>query len=140
MRFKSIIVIFIAVLALTGCETMGDKTKKGVGIGALTGAAIGGIVGHQGGHGWEGALIGGAAGAAAGGLIGNQMDKKDGQQVGMTVYDIAQMAKDGVPDEVIIEEIRRTKSEFELTAMQISYLKDNSVSDRVIDAMLESGR
>lgn len=58
--------------ALFGCTT----TQKGAGIGALGGAALGGIIGHQSGHGVEGALIGAGAGAVGGALIGEQMDKK----------------------------------------------------------------
>src|SRR3989338_4417500 len=100
---KKYFVLFL-MLALTavGCESMGESTKKGAGVGALTGAAIGGIVGHQDGHGWEGALIGGAAGATAGGLIGNEMDKSERKGSGyLSVVDVADMAEDGVPENVI---------------------------------------
>src|SRR3990167_2291190 len=58
--------------ALLGCTT----TQKGAALGGLGGAALGGIIGHQSGHGVEGALIGAGAGAVGGALIGEQMDKK----------------------------------------------------------------
>ena len=69
---KQIALLSISALTLIGCTT----TQKGAGIGALGGAALGGIIGHQSGHGVEGALIGAGAGAVGGALIGEQMDKK----------------------------------------------------------------
>lgn len=63
--------IFVSCLLLAACTA----TQKGAGIGALAGAGLGAIIGHQSGHTTEGALIGGAAGAVGGGLIGNQMGK-----------------------------------------------------------------
>ncbi len=137
-----IILMFVLVVAASGCETMGEKTKKGAAIGAITGAAIGGIVGYQDGHAWEGALIGGAAGGVGGGLIGNQMEKN--QMATNTDYlstvQISQMAQDNVPDGVIISEIDRTKSKYELTSEVIDYLEENGVSDKVIDHMLATVR
>jgi len=140
---RYIVVLSVLCLAtMVGCESMGEGTKKGAGIGAVTGAAIGGIVGHQDGHGWEGALIGGAAGATAGGLIGNQMDKASAQGQGdyLSITQIVTMAKDGVPDDVIIDEIDRTKSKYNLTSETITYLKNNGVGDKVIDVMLGKPR
>ena len=46
------------------------------------------------------------------------------------------MAKKDVPDGVIISEIQRTKSVYNLTSEVITYLKENGVSDRVVDYML----
>jgi uncharacterized protein YcfJ len=129
------------VLALAGCESIDSGTKKGAGLGALAGAAIGGIVGHQDGHGWEGALIGGAAGATAGGVIGHQVGKDDagtpssGDEY-LTVVEIVDLAKNGTPDDVIISEIDRTQSIYELSAETIDYLKNNGVSNAVVDHML----
>ncbi len=45
--------------------------EKGAGIGALGGAAVGGLVGSATGHPGAGAAIGGAAGLGAGALIGD---------------------------------------------------------------------
>jgi len=114
---------------------MGENTQKGAGIGALGGAAIGGIVGHQSGHGLEGALIGGAAGATAGGLLGHQSDMANRNNF-VSVVEIARMAQEGVPDSVIIAEIDRTRSRYALDTETITYLKSNGVSDRIIDHML----
>ena len=138
--------LMIIVFAGVGCEsinnTLDTKTKKGATLGALTGAAIGGIVGHNNDeHGWEGALIGGAAGAAGGGLIGHQMEKNDAPDASaLSLVQLAEMGKSGVPSAVIISEIDRTDSEFELTAETISYLKDNGIADDVINHILNGSR
>lgn len=65
-------VVFASVL-LVGCT----GTQKGATIGGVAGAALGGIIGYQSGHGAEGALIGGGVGAAGGALTGDAMENKD---------------------------------------------------------------
>lgn len=64
--------LILACLLLLGCTT----TQKGTSVGTLTGATIGGIIGHQSGKGMEGAAIGGAVGALGGYTIGEKMKKK----------------------------------------------------------------
>ena len=68
---KKIAIVFLACFALAGCT----DTQKGATIGGVGGAAIGGIIGYQSGHGAEGALIGGGVGAAGGALAGDSMDE-----------------------------------------------------------------
>lgn len=130
--------LLISALCLTGCASMGEKTKTGAVAGGLLGAIAGGIVGHQSGHGLEGAAIGGAAGALGGGVIGNQMDKKalTANPEHITVIKLVEMTKNNIPDAVIISEIKRTKSVYDLTSEVITYLKENGVSHRVVDYML----
>lgn len=53
----------------------GPNEAAGGVAGALTGAAAGGIIGHQSGRGLEGAAIGGVLGALAGSVIGNAQDQ-----------------------------------------------------------------
>ena len=142
MRRVTIVSLVLVLLVFTaGCASMGDKSKKGSVVGGLLGAAAGGIIGHQSGHGVEGALIGGAAGAIGGGLIGNSMDKKAlaTNPDHITVIKIAEMSTQGIPEGVIISEIKRTRSVYELSSEVITYLKENKVSDRVIDYMLTGG-
>jgi len=58
-----------------------ENARNGAVLGGLTGAVVGGVVGHN--HKdqtAEGALIGGAVGAVAGGLIGNQRDRYERQR------------------------------------------------------------
>lgn len=142
MQKKTLFLLFLAVvLILAGCESMGPKTQGGAVAGGLIGAATGGIIGHQMGRGGEGAAIGAAVGALSGGLIGNQLDKIDKQaRVSnpnyLTIISIVDMASKGVPDDVIIGEIQRTRSVYHLTSEVITYLKQNKVGDKVINFML----
>lgn len=75
--FRAVGVLVLAA-AIIGCAG-GELTtrEKGLGIGAIGGAAAGGIVGSAVGRPGTGALIGGALGAGAGTLIGDQLQ---GQQ------------------------------------------------------------
>lgn len=137
----------IALLALSGCASMSDNgmldsdTKKAAAIGAVTGAAIGGIAGHQGGHGWEGAAIGAAAGGLGGAAVGHQMDKtKQDAANYIPVTKIVEMTKGGVPSSLIISEIQRTGSKYDMTMDTIDYLKTNGVAKEVMDYMLQAGK
>lgn len=139
MRKKVLSFLLLGVvLIVTGCASMGEKSKTGAVAGGLVGAIAGGIIGHQSGHGLEGAAIGGAAGVLSGGIIGDQMDKKAlaANPNHITVMKIVDLAAKGIPDGVIINEIQRTKSVYSLTSEVITYLKENGVSDRVVDYML----
>ncbi len=143
---KNLVCIFLAAgLIAAGCESMGAKTKTGAVAGGLLGAAAGGIIGHQSGHGLEGAGIGAAVGALGGGLVGNAMDQNEQTQMEVnpnyiSIVSIVDMAGKGVPDDVIIGEIQRTGSVYQLTSETITYLKNNKVGDKVIDYMLASTR
>jgi uncharacterized protein YcfJ len=65
-------------LGLSSCEAPnGPNTQQGAVIGGLSGAALGGIIGHQSGRGLEGAAIGGALGAGTGAVIGNKKDQQN---------------------------------------------------------------
>lgn len=74
---KSITALLIFVL-IAGCATEGEhqRAEKGALLGALGGAAVGGLIGSKSGKAGQGALIGGLVGALGGGLIGNYMDKQ----------------------------------------------------------------
>ena len=56
----------------------------------------------------------------------------------MTVDDVIALAKDSVGDDVILAQMKATRSWFRLTNNDIRDLKDNGVSDRVISAMIRS--
>ncbi len=67
----------VMAIALSNCGApAGPNTQRGAATGALGGAVLGGIVGHQSGHALEGAAIGGLGGAAIGGAYGNARDQE----------------------------------------------------------------
>ena len=87
MTRKSVSAYFAPIFltgALAGCSTPLTTREKGAGIGALGGAAAGGIIGSAVGHAGAGAAIGGLLGLGAGALIGDQLQghemKEDEQQ------------------------------------------------------------
>ncbi len=75
---KSLAVFTVAALLGVGCAGGPLSTReKGAGIGALGGAAAGGIIGSAVGHPAAGALIGGGLGLGAGALIGDQLQGQE---------------------------------------------------------------
>jgi phage tail tape-measure protein len=78
-KFSSAVIglgLFATLVA--GCAGGSLTTReKGAGIGALGGAAAGGIIGSAVRHPGAGALIGGALGLGAGALIGDQLQGRD---------------------------------------------------------------
>jgi Glycine zipper len=73
-----IVAVGLTAIAAGGCAG-GPLTarEKGAGIGALGGAAVGGIIGNTKGHPGTGAAIGGAVGLGAGALIGNYIQGQE---------------------------------------------------------------
>ena len=67
---RSLILVLILALALTGCANM-SRTQKGAVIGGAAGAAAGAALSDDD---TKGAAIGGVAGAVLGGIIGNYLD------------------------------------------------------------------
>jgi outer membrane protein OmpA-like peptidoglycan-associated protein len=77
------LIVFLSIIAFTGCATVdsqngsnADKTKKGVGIGAVAGAVLGAAASSKSDRG-RGALTGAVLGAAVGGGVGHYMDKQE---------------------------------------------------------------
>jgi hypothetical protein len=127
-------------LCLTGCATNTETgALAGAGVGGVTGAVIGSAVRRPG----VGAAIGAGVGALTGAAIGNAEDKREARQEAQAVAasaaaqtqgltDIAQMARKGVPDDIIINQIRTSPVVYTLSADQIDWLRQNTVSDAVI--------
>ena len=144
-----------SAVVLTGCvNPNGTQNNTGSGaliggaMGALTGAAIGG---HH--HGGEDALIGAAVGALAGGLVGNSMDQEQQarlrQQAPQTyvrveqgqplsVADVKALAQTKVTDDIIISQIRNSRTVYHLSSADIIDLHNSGVSDRVVDFMINT--
>jgi outer membrane protein with glycine zipper len=76
-----IFALILAVSMLAACSGGPMTTReKGAGIGALGGAAAGGIIGATVGHPGAGAAIGGALGLGAGALVGDYMQGQEQSQ------------------------------------------------------------
>src|SRR5437899_4594351 len=71
----------LLVVVIAGCAGGDFSTReKGAGIGALGGAAAGGIIGAAVGHPGAGAAIGGALGLGTGALVGDQLQGQENKQ------------------------------------------------------------
>ncbi|MFH2098139.1 MAG: OmpA family protein [Pseudomonadota bacterium] len=82
MRNKRLLAMAAAMLALAlvfGCspEARQGRTTKGAGIGAITGAAAGALIGSTQGEMGKGAAIGGILGAGIGAGVGTYLDKQE---------------------------------------------------------------
>jgi len=143
-----------AAVVLTGCETpygtpdrTGTGALAGAGIGAFSGAVLGGR------HAGEGALIGGAVGAITGGLIGHSLDQEAQERLRaqapqtyarveqsqpLAVADIKAMVSSNVGDDVIISQIQSTHSVYHLSAPDIIDLKNSGVSEKLIQYMINT--
>ncbi len=145
----------LALLAV-GCETPEgrvDRTATGALAGGAIGAGTGAIIGSQSRHAGEGALIGGAIGALTGGLIGHGMDSAARERVveqspqtmqridqgrPLAIADIKALAKAGISDEVIISQIRNSRTVYRLSSAEIIELHESGVSQKVIDFMINT--
>lgn len=67
--------IMLTSLSLSSC-TNGRNARTGTVVGALGGAAVGGIIGNQSGRGLQGAAIGAGLGALGGNIIGGSNDRR----------------------------------------------------------------
>jgi hypothetical protein len=145
---KNFVITSLSLLTLlTGCAT---NAGTGVIGGGALGAGIGGISGGGG-----GALISGAAGLIAGSLIGYALDEQDRkvmQQTSprtvdrmdrdepLTINDVIKLSQGGVSDEAIIHYIQTQKTNYNLTQAQVRRMQDAGVSQRVINAMINTGK
>jgi hypothetical protein len=118
----------------------------GGGIGAVTGALIGGKKNGEG-----GALIGLGVGALTGGLIGKSVDNADQRQAvagsaavananaqaaaaAVTNFDLVEMTRAGCSEDLIISTIRSRGGRLDLSPSGLIALKQQGVSDRVVIA------
>ncbi|HLJ95588.1 MAG TPA: glycine zipper domain-containing protein [Gemmataceae bacterium] len=139
--------LLVPSLIVCGCSSM-SNTEKGVGVGGAIGAGTGALIGSATGHTGAGALIGAGVGALSGGLIGHAVDESEkktdaklaaaaaAQPGPMGITDVVYLAQQHVTDEVIITQIRSTHSVFQLSAGDTVWLKQQGVSDAVIQEML----
>jgi hypothetical protein len=145
-------VVAVAGLSIAGCyypQGQPDNTASG----ALAGGATGAIIGSMGRHPGPGALVGGVVGALIGGIVGHGMDQaqearlraqapqtmqriEQGQP--LAVADVESLAKAGIGDDLIISQIRNSRTVYHLTTADIIALKDAGVSNKIIDYMINT--
>ena len=147
MKKILLLVMCMAIVFLNaGCQNAKTRAGEGALIGGVLGAAAGGIIGHQSHHAGEGVGIGVAAGAITGAIVGSQIEKpaqpaesvpaqQNVNPSQISIQQIASFAKQGVNEAVIIDKIRITNSKYNLTANDIAYLKQQGVSQNVINVM-----
>jgi outer membrane lipoprotein SlyB len=153
-RVGYLLAIAVVGISLTGCMTPQgqiDNTASGALAGGATGAIIGSMAHHPG----TGALVGGAVGALAGGAIGHSVDQaQEAQQMRaqqpqqvvhrveqgppLTVVDIKALVKAGVGDDLIISQIRNSRTVYRLKTEDIIDLKRARVSEKIIDCMINT--
>src|SRR5262249_20158966 len=138
-----------ALLALGGgCQSM-SNTDKGVLTGGALGTGAGALIGSATHHTGAGAVLGGVVGAIAGGLTGSAIDNSERKQEARTaaavaaasqppplsLEDIQKLSASGTRDDIIINQIRASGSQYRLTADQILWLQTYGVHDAVIREM-----
>jgi hypothetical protein len=138
------------ISAGSGCASM-NHTEQGALTGGVIGTGAGTVIGAATGRPLLGAALGAAVGTGAGALVGNEADKDDArrkdiaqaaaledaryQQQRMGVSDVIRMTRDNYSPQIIINQIRTTRSTFDLTLSDLDMLKNNGVSDSVIAEM-----
>ena len=132
----------LPVLLMSGCESL-SHTENGALAGGAIGAGTGALIGNMTGHAGGGALIGAGVGALSGGLIGHAADQTEKKAVAaaqtshpLGMVDVVQMAQSHVSDDLIVSDIRSTGSVFHLSAQDTIWLKQNGVSDGVVQEMM----
>lgn len=106
-------------IAAAGCSTPLTTREKAAGIGALGGAAAGGIIGSAVGHPGAGAAIGGTLGLGAGALIGDQLQGQEQRQQEQQRR-IEQQQTEIAKNRALLEELRRRNIEARETDRGVS--------------------
>ncbi len=109
----------IVLMIVAGCSEPLSTREKGAGIGALGGAAAGGIIGAAVGHPAAGAAIGGALGLGTGALVGDQLqgqERKQAEQQKSIDQQRAEIAK----NQELIEELKKRNIEARETSRGVA--------------------
>jgi outer membrane protein OmpA-like peptidoglycan-associated protein len=111
--------ITIALISGVGCSAPLTTREKGAGIGALGGAAAGGIIGSAVGHPGAGAAIGGVLGLGTGALVGDQLqgqEQKQAEQQKALDQQRVEIAK----NQALIEELKKRNIEARETSRGVA--------------------
>jgi outer membrane lipoprotein SlyB len=154
-KYPSIFAAATLAVVLTGCQSP-DGTQNNTAGGALIGGAIGAVTGAAIGgsrHGGPDALIGAAAGAVGGLLIGNSMDQEQNARLRaqasqtyvkvdqgqpLSIADVKALAKAGISEDVIINQIKNSHTVFHLSSADIIDLRDAGVTDKIVNCMIST--
>ncbi len=136
--------VLLPLSATCGCSSM-SNTGQGIAGGAVVGGFFGTLLGLAAGRPLEGAAAGAAIGGTVGGVSGAAEDGRDrrvaqsvaaAQQRGyQELSEVAKMHQAGVNDAVIIQHVQTCGAIFNLTSDQIVWLKQQGISDPVIQTM-----
>lgn len=146
-KIVSFTIVSVLILAsCLGCAENKTRVAEGAVAGGALGALAGGLL-----KGGAGAGVGAAIGATGGALIGAQIDKKPAQDAAattqatpvvqdanatqMSILQIIELSKQGTPENIIIDKIKKSNSKFSLTQEDVDYLKKQGVGQKVIDVM-----
>jgi hypothetical protein len=143
-RCSRLICLLLPLSLTLGCSTM-SNTGEGMVGGGFIGGLFGAILGAAAGRPLEGAAIGAGIGATAGGVAGaaeDRRERRDTRAVAAAMQRgqdelsaVAEMTSKGVSTEIILNHVRNSGAIFNLTPEQITWLKQNNVSDAVITQM-----
>jgi len=148
---------YLLATAILGVSAAGCMSPQGrpdyTASGALGGAATGAIIGSMAEHPGPAPLVGAAVGAVAGGLVGHGMDQAQEahlraqspqtvqrleQSQPLTVADVKALAKAGIGDDLVISQIRNSRTVYRMSTADIIDLKNSGVSEKVIDFMINT--
>lgn len=148
---------YLALCMVTGITLAGCANPQGrpdyTASGALAGAATGAIIGGMGHHPGPAGVAGVAVGAVVGSIIGSGIDQAQEARLRaqapqtmrrveesqpLTIGDIVALTKAGVGDDLIIKQIRLSRTIFRLKSGEIIELRDAGVSEPVVDCMLDT--
>ncbi len=148
--FLAVAVVGILVAGCMSPQGQPDNTASGALAGGATGAIIGSMARHPG----PGALVGGVVGALAGGAIGHGMDQAQDAQLRaqapqqsmqrveqnqpLTVVDVKSLVQAGISDDLVISQIRNSRTVYHLNTADIIDLKKARVSEKIIDCMINT--
>ncbi|MGA2069945.1 MAG: YXWGXW repeat-containing protein [Sedimentisphaerales bacterium] len=147
-RYGYLLLVAVVGISATGCMSPSGRPDY-TASGALAGGATGAIVGSTA----HAPLVGAAVGAVAGGLIGHGMDQAQEEQLRaqapqtlqrveqsqpLTVMDVKALVKADVSDDLVISQIRNSRTVYHLSTADIVDLKNSGVSERIIDFMINT--
>lgn len=147
-HYGQILIVAVAGLTVAGCITPQGRPDY-TASGALAGGATGAIVGSMARNPGAGALVG----ALVGGLMGHGLDQEQEARLRvrapqtlqrveesqpLRVVDVKSLAQAGINDDLIISQIRNSRTIYHLSTADIIDLKDSGVSEEVIDFMINT--